>query len=209
MTTLQDILWTGPAAAPVTLLLAHGAGAPMDTPFMNFFADGLAAKGIRVGRFEFPYMAARRVTGRRRPPDNTVNLQAIWRGVITACGAPRPVIGGKSMGGRMASMLADEVNARGLVCLGYPFYGAGRRDKPRTAHLETLRTPTLICQGERDVLGDRPSVEALALSKHIRLHWAADGDHDLKPRKASGRTHDDNLKGALDAVLSFLSALPS
>jgi predicted alpha/beta-hydrolase family hydrolase len=204
---MTNFLWSGPARASVTLLLAHGAGAPMDSAFMNFFADGLAAKAIRVGRFEFAYMAQRRVTGQRKPPDRTEKLMDTWRAAISACSAP-PVIGGKSMGGRMASLLADEAGARGLVCLGYPFYGAGRRDKPRTAHLETLRTRTLICQGERDPMGDRPSIEALSLSKNITLHWAADGDHDLKPRKASGRTHDQNLKAALDAVHGFLSALP-
>jgi predicted alpha/beta-hydrolase family hydrolase len=206
--TAPEMLWAGPARAAVTLLLAHGAGAPMDTPFMTFFAEGLAAKGVRVGRFEFPYMAARRTTGRRKPPDTTETLLEAWRAAITGCGAARPAIGGKSMGGRMASLLADEVGARGLVCLGYPFYGAGRPDKPRTAHLATLRTPTLICQGERDPLGNRAAVTALALSPAITVHWCPDGDHDLKPRKASGRTHGQNLQGALDAAAKFLATLP-
>ena len=95
----------------------------------------------------------------------------------------------------------------GLLCLGYPFYGAGRRDKPRIAHLETLNTPTLICQGERDAMGDKASISALTLSPAIAIHWCPDGDHDLKPRKASGLTHEHNLNSALDAGLAFLAAL--
>lgn len=202
-----DLLWTGPAAAPLTMLLAHGAGAPMDTPFMTYFAEGIATLGVRVGRFEFPYMAQRRITGTRKPPNTAPILLDTWRAAIAACDVSKVVIGGKSMGGRMASMIADEMNVRGLVCLGYPFYGAGNRDKPRISHLLTLNTPTLICQGERDALGDRAAVEAITLSPKIAVHWAPDGDHDLKPRKASGRTHDQNLHGALDAVAAFLDSL--
>ena len=178
----------------------------MDTPFMTFFAEGLAAKGVRVGRFEFPYMAERRKTGIRKPPNKTPVLLDTWKAAIAAVDRP-VVIGGKSMGGRMASMVADEAKARGLICLGYPFYGMGKRDKPRIAHLENLQTPTLMCQGERDALGDRAAVEEIQLSRNIKLHWAPDGDHDLKPRKASGRKHDENLSDALDACASFLSAL--
>lgn len=200
------MLWNGPKKAPLTVLLAHGAGAPMDTPFMTFFADGIAGLGYRVGRFEFPYMAERRTTGARKPPNPAPKLLETWRAAMAACEGP-VVIGGKSMGGRMASMIADEMNAAGLICLGYPFYGAGKRDKPRIAHLHTLSTPTLICQGERDALGDRAAVEAIVLSPKISVHWLPDGDHDLKPRKASGHTHPENLHSALDAVGTFLSAL--
>jgi hypothetical protein len=199
------MVWNGPAQAPLTMLLAHGAGAPMDTPFMTFFAEGIAALGYRVGRFEFPYMAERRISGVKKPPNTAKVLLQTWCDAIAACRAENIVIGGKSMGGRIASMVADEQNVKGLVCLGYPFYGAGKRDKPRIAHLENLRTPTLICQGERDALGDRPAVEAITLSPKITVHWLPDGDHDLKPRKASGFSHDENLQSALDAVGTFLS----
>jgi uncharacterized protein len=202
-----DFLWTGPTAATTTLLLAHGAGAPMDTPFMTYFADSLAATGMRVGRFEFPYMAERRRTGVRKPPNTTTVLLDTWRAAVAHCGAARPIIGGKSMGGRMASMVADELKVAGLLCLGYPFYGAGRKDQPRIAHLEHLAARTLICQGERDAMGDRDAVSTLKLSKHISLHWCMDGDHDLKPRKASGRTHAQNLDGAREAIVGFVAAL--
>lgn len=200
------MLWNGPAKAALTVVLAHGAGAPMDTPFMTFFAEGLATKGFRVGRFEFPYMAARR-GGKRKPPDREPVLLETWRQVIAGVKTP-VVIGGKSMGGRMASLIADEVKAAGLLCLGYPFVGMGGKENPkRTAHLAVLKTPTLICQGTRDPMGGRDFVTGLTLSRKIRIFWAEDGDHDLKPRKASGRTHDQNLAAALDAAGQFLEPL--
>lgn len=201
------MLISGPKSSPLTVVLAHGAGAPMDTPFMTFFTEGLANAGYRCVRFEFPYMAARRKTGAKKPPDRQPVLLETWRAVIAEFGPAHLVIGGKSMGGRMASLIADEANVRGLVCLGYPFYGAGRKDKPRTEHLLSLKTNTLICQGERDPMGDRESVSQLKLSRAIKVQWLPDGDHDLKPRRASGRTHDENLTDALDATCEFLAAL--
>ncbi len=204
-----QFLWNGPEQAPLTVALAHGAGAPMDTAFMTFFAEGLAKHGYRVARFEFPYMAARRKAGGRRPPDRQPILLETWQSVINSIDREKLVVGGKSMGGRMATMISDAARPKmcGLLCLGYPFYGAGRADKPRTAHLETLRLPTLICQGTRDPMGNKETVSGLTLSKSIKMHWAEDGDHDFKPRKASGRTHEQNLTAALDAAAAFLSAL--
>jgi hypothetical protein len=201
-----NFLWDGPTTAPVTLVLAHGAGAPMDSPFMNFFAEGLAAKGYRVGRFEFPYMAARR-SGERKPPDRLPVLLDSWRAVCSELKDRRLVIGGKSMGGRIASLVADEARVAGLLCLGYPFVGIGKTQSNRTEHLATLKTPTLICQGTRDPMGDQARVSALKLSPAIKICWLADGDHDFKPRRASGRTHAQNLEASLDASAAFLSAL--
>ncbi|TAL02977.1 MAG: alpha/beta fold hydrolase [Rhodospirillaceae bacterium] len=207
----MELLFNGPKKSSLTIVLAHGAGAPMDTAFMTFFAEGLGNAGYRVARFEFPYMASRRTDGRKRPPDRQPVLLQSWQAVIEKL-APAPlVIGGKSMGGRMASLIAADpecpAHVRGLVCLGYPFYGAGRKDKPRTAHLATLSQPTLICQGTRDPMGDRDSVTALKLSHAIKVHWCEDGNHDLVPRKASGRTTEQNWQGALDAGIAFLARL--
>ena len=155
---MADFLWNAPKRAYLTVILTHGAGAPMDTDFMTFFAEGIAAAKYRVARFEFPYMAGRRKDGKKRPPDREPVLLATWREVIADIGEP-VVIGGKSMGGRMASLIAAAPDCpkdvRGLLCLGYPFYGAGRKDKPRIAHLTALKVPTLICQGERDPMGDK------------------------------------------------------
>ncbi len=205
----MDLLVDGPKNARWTTILAHGAGAPMDSPFMNTVAEGLAERGVRCLRFEFPYMAARREDGRRRPPNPQARLLDMWRSVVAQTGElpSRLIIGGKSMGGRMASLLADELGVAGLVCLGYPFHPAGKPERLRTEHLEALRTPTLIVQGERDALGRREEVEDYVLSGAIRVHWASDGDHDLKPRKASGRTHEANLSEALIAVEAFIASL--
>jgi predicted alpha/beta-hydrolase family hydrolase len=122
-------------------------------------------------------------------------------------GGERLVIGGKSMGGRIASMVADEVGARGLVCLGYPFHPPGRPEKLRTAHLETLSTPALIVQGTRDAFGTREDVLGYRLSPAIRVAWLEDGDHSWKPRASSGRTEAQNMAEALTAIRGFLAAL--
>jgi predicted alpha/beta-hydrolase family hydrolase len=206
----MDFIFNGPKTSPLTVILTHGAGAPMDTPFMDFFAEGIAAAKYRVARFEFPYMAARRKDGKKRPPDRELVLLETWRKAIGTIKGP-VVIGGKSMGGRMASLIAAAPDCpktvAGLLCLGYPFYGAGRKDKPRTAHLAALKTPTLICQGTRDPMGDQESVAALKLSRTIKVFWAEDGNHDLAPRKASGRTTERNWQAALDAAIAFLARL--
>ncbi|AVO56390.1 alpha/beta hydrolase [Ectopseudomonas mendocina] len=196
-----------PQGADVTLILAHGAGAPMDSPFMQHMAQSLAARGVRVVRFEFAYMAQRRVDGRRRPPNPQAQLLQQWREVYAqVCQqvAGPVAIGGKSMGGRMASLLADELDAAALICLGYPFYAAGKPEKPRVAHLAELRTPTLIVQGERDALGNREAVAGYNLSAAIELHWLEAGDHDLKPLKASGFSHEQHLETATRVITDFL-----
>ena len=203
------ILFDGPKTAPFTVVLAHGAGAPLDSPFMQAFAEGIATRGFRAARFEFPYMAARRETGSKRPPDRTPLLLESWRGVIAKLGGPqRLVIGGKSMGGRMASLVADEMGVAGLVCLGYPFHAPGKPPGPnRLEHLEALQTPTLICQGTRDPFGTTEEVPGYALSKAVSLHWLEDGDHGFKPRKKSGRTEEQNWTQALDAIKAFVGGL--
>ena len=198
-------LHDGPARAGAVLVLAHGAGAPMDHPFMTAVAAGVAAAGIGVVRFEFPYMRRRR-EGVRPGPDRPHVLEQHWRDVVAAIDAPALFIGGKSMGGRIASLLADDLGVAGLVCLGYPFHPAGRPDRLRTAHLRSLRTPSLICQGERDAMGRREEVESYALSPAIRLCWLPDGDHSFKPRKASGHTEAGNLTAAIEAVVAFIRA---
>ncbi|MQE66350.1 alpha/beta hydrolase, partial [Vibrio parahaemolyticus] len=116
-------------------------------------------------------------------------------------------IGGKSMGGRMASLLADELGADALVCLGYPFHPAGRPEKPRVEHLAELHAPALILQGERDALGNRATVESYRLSPMIQLRWLAAADHDLKPLKRSGLSHAQHLDSAAQAIASFLAAV--
>jgi predicted alpha/beta-hydrolase family hydrolase len=200
---MLHLLKTGPPSTP-RLLLAHGAGAPMDSPFMNTIVDKIAAAGIEVVRFEFEYMAKRREDGTRRGPDRAPKLIARFEEALSLVGPPAEVIiGGKSMGGRIASMIADEVGVAGVVCLGYPFHPPGKPERLRTAHLETLKTPTLIVQGTRDRLGTEGEVATYALSPSIELAWMGDGDHSFKPRKKSGRTLEQNLEAAADAVVAL------
>jgi predicted alpha/beta-hydrolase family hydrolase len=207
---VRDHGWLWNAAAgkvSATLILAHGAGAPMDSDWMNDMAARLAGLGVNVLRFEFPYMAQRRLDGGRRPPNPAPRLLECWREVYAQVRrhvAGPLAIGGKSMGGRMASLLADELGADALVCLGYPFYAVGKPEKPRVEHLAGLKTRTLIVQGERDALGNREAVQAYALSPAIEVLWLVAGDHDLKPLKASGFTHEQHLAAAAGKVAAFL-----
>ncbi|MGV6393986.1 alpha/beta family hydrolase [Pseudomonas caspiana] len=196
----------GKAAA--TLILAHGAGAPMDSDFMSDMAARLADQGINVLRFEFAYMAQRRIDGRRRPPNPQAQLLECWRQVyasvrphVTGCLA----IGGKSMGGRMASLVADELQVDALVCLGYPFYAAGKPEKPRVAHLADLKTRTLIVQGERDALGNKEAVEAYELSSAIDILWIPAANHDLKPLKSAGISYDQCLADTAQRIAGLLA----
>ncbi|KTC35489.1 alpha/beta hydrolase [Pseudomonas sp. ABAC61] len=207
---LWDVASVADPCRSPTLILAHGAGAPMDSGFMNEIAARLARHGVNVLRFEFPYMAQRRLDGGKRPPNPAPRLQECWREVYAQV---RPyvtgalAVGGKSMGGRMASLLVDELQAEALVCLGYPFYAAGKPEKPRVAHLAELTAPTLIVQGERDALGNRPAVEAYDLAPVIELEWLVAADHDLKPLKASGVSHEQHLESAAARVAGFLRAV--
>ena len=204
----SDFLFDGPEASAHRLVLAHGAGAPMDSPFMAAFAEGLGGRGIRVARFEFPYMRHRRADGGKRPPDRAPALRHSWLEAIAALGGgPGLAIGGKSMGGRIASLVADEAGVRGLVCLGYPFHPPGRPERTRVEHLAALQTPTLIVQGARDSLGTRDEVAGYALSAAIRLLWLEDGDHGFKPRKASGLSERENWDLGIAGVAEFVLGL--
>ena len=199
-----ELLKAGPDSEP-RLLLAHGAGAPMDSPFMNAVTERVAAAGVRVTRFEFEYMAKRREDGTRRGPDRAPKLMARFEEALDLVGPAREVvIGGKSMGGRIASMIADAVGAAGVVCLGYPFHPPGKPERRRTAHLETLATPTLVVQGTRDRFGTLEEVASYTFSPAVELAWMEDGDHSFKPRKKSGRTEEQNHEEAARAVVEFI-----
>jgi predicted alpha/beta-hydrolase family hydrolase len=153
-------------------------------------------------------MRERRTSGRRRPPDRNEALRRSWIEVVEQLdGADRLVIGGKSMGGRIASLVADELRVKGLVCLGYPFHPPGRPQRLRTAHLETLATPCLIVQGSRDALGSRQEIEGYTLSDSIRVVFLEDGDHSFRPRKSSGLTQAGHIESAAKAVAAFCGGL--
>lgn len=207
-------LVTEPPRPPAAvLLLAHGAGAPMDSPFMGAMAEGLAARGWRVVRFEFPYMARRRQGGPRSAPDRLPRLEQAFRDQLQreashhAGGLPL-FIGGKSMGGRVASLvadgLADGLDLRGCLCLGYPFHPPGKPETLRTEHLQRQRTPTLILQGERDAFGRRAEVEGYPLAPAVQLAWIPSGDHSFKPTRSSGLSEADAWALAVEAADGFL-----
>jgi hypothetical protein len=203
-----DFQFDGDESARQTIVLAHGAGAPMDSPFMNDMASELARHGLRVARFEFPYMAKRRIDGKKRGPDRAPVLTAFYANVVRQLGEPEKlVIGGKSMGGRIASMVADDLGVGGLVCLGYPFHPPGKPENLRTEHLKALRTPALICHGTRDPFGRPDEIAGYGLSDRIALHWVDDGEHDFKPRKSSGRTQNQNIVDAAAAISGFAQSL--
>lgn len=199
----------GPEQARMTILLAHGAGAAMDSSAMTASARTLTEVGFRAARFEFGYMASRRTSAGRKPPPRADKLNPEYIAAIDALDVKGPlIIGGKSMGGRVASMVADELYASrriaGLLCLGYPFHPPGKPEQLRTEHLAKIETPTLIVQGTRDLFGTREEVSSYALSKKIEILWLEDGDHDLRPRKSvSGFSLADHLKTLGEAVSSW------
>jgi predicted alpha/beta-hydrolase family hydrolase len=210
--SLPRFLQNGIQSEKPTIILAHGAGAPMDSLYMQTFAIGLAERGLQVVRFEFPYMSDRRKSGIKKPPNRAPILLETWAKVVDYFGSQNLIIGGKSMGGRIASMYAEELETnntpvKGIVCLGYPFHSPGRSEKLRTEHLISLKTPTLICQGERDAFGTQEDVKSYTLSKSIRYHWLTDGDHGFKPRKKSGFTEQQNWNSAMDAIEHFIRSL--
>lgn len=208
-----DFLFDGPDTAAVTILLGHGAGAPMDSASMTAAAKALAGAGFRVARFEFGYMSARRTDGARKPSPRAETLNPEYKAAIDQLAAKGPlIIGGKSMGGRVASMIADELyedgKIAGLLCLGYPFHPPAKPGQLRTAHLKALKTPALIVQGTRDEFGTRDEVAGYALSDSIELLWLQDGDHDLKPRKTiSGFAAADHLKTMGEAAAAWAARI--
>ena len=212
---IVEILTDGPKEGPV-YIFAHGAGADMTSEFITQVAEKLAKKGIRVVRFNFPYMMKRKEDGKRRPPDRAPKLMAAYEEVIKELNCP-VVIGGKSMGGRMSSMLLAENALReaedrlpilGSACLGYPFHAPKKDPKDRLDHLKELTEPLLIIQGTRDALGNEDEVGGYIkegrINPSIRVNWLEDGDHDLKPRKASGFSHQQHIDSAIEQVAEFV-----
>ena len=187
----------GPEKAAATFLFAHGAGAPMDSPFMKQVAEG--PRGARRARRPLRVSRTWRSGGRKASAARRTASPCCARGGPSSsrvsAAAARVAVGGKSMGGRIASMIADEVGARALVCFGYPFHPPGQPRQLRTAHLQALRTPALILQGTRDAFGVPDEVAGYGLSPAIRVEWIEDGDHSFKPPARSGRTETDNVEG--------------
>jgi len=207
----MELIYNGPVDGPL-FVFAHGAGAPATSDFMEAIATGLGLQGIRVARFNFPYMQQRVDNGTRRPPERAPKLIAQYQQLIASIDQPM-VIGGKSMGGRMASLVAadpttDElsVNAKikGIACLGFPFHPANKPESLRTEHFPLIKQAVFIAQGERDKLGTKEEVASYGLPDNIEWLWLEDGDHDLKPRVKSGFTHQVHLQKTISSMAEFI-----
>ena len=204
----MQLIFDGPSNGPL-FVFAHGAGAPLTSDFMEKVATGLAKQGIRVARFNFNYMQQRIETGSRRPPERAPHLIKQFMDVIQTLNQPM-VIGGKSMGGRMATLLAAQEpaellqNVKGIACLGYPFHPQGKPEKLRTEHLPAIKQPVAVIQGSRDRLGDKEEVEGYSLPEHFQWCWLEDGDHDFKPRVKSGLTQQQHIQSSIDFLVAYI-----
>ncbi|MGO4998197.1 alpha/beta family hydrolase [Oceanisphaera sp. W20_SRM_FM3] len=212
---MSQVLINGANDAPNRVLFAHGAGAGMDNAVMASLAVGLADAHIQVIRFEFPFMQKTRADGRRRPPDRAPALIACWQEMMHEFAHPRLFLAGKSLGGRMASLVVNEreneletdaLSPAGLIMLGFPFTPPNKPQQYRGEHLATLTTPSLLVQGERDAFGNKETVLGYALSPKIQTMWVTDGDHSFSPRKASGTSLDNNIAAIVATIRSFILA---
>lgn len=204
-----DLLWDGKRQDTV-VIFAHGAGANMQSAFMQTLAQGLAKTGLCVVRFNFLYMQANAKDGKRRPPDRSPKLLAHFEAVIAhvrqLTHAKKIVLMGKSMGGRMAAIVAENMPVSGVICLGYPFIPL-KGGEPRLAPIIGCQAPLLIVQGERDKFGGVAQVPHWPLPKTTLIHWLADGDHSFVPRKSSGTTEVANLEVAVNLCAKFIGEL--
>ena len=192
---------------PTVLALGHGAGGNRQTPFLTRLAEGLADTDRRVLLFNFPYSEAG-----RRAPDRAPLLEATVRAVAEAArgrlGADRLVLGGKSMGGRMASnVVAAGLPADGLVFLGYPLHPPGKPEKLRDAHLPLIPSAMLFVQGTRDAFADPQRLHPVLqrLGRRAALHTVEGGDHSFRVPKRSGRSERDVEQEILAAVTAWLA----
>lgn len=191
------------------VILAHGAGAGMESPFMQQVSQFLSDNGVQVVRFEFPYMRQRRLDGKKRPPDRVDKLLPAFQEVVDEFAGQTPVfLAGKSMGGRIASMLLEEADACAGFVFGYPFHPLGQPQSLRVDHLRGLNKSLYVFQGERDPMGTKEEVLGYGLPSAVRMFWLADGNHDLKPRVKSGFTQQEHMHSALVEMLDAIKHYP-
>lgn len=188
-------------------IFSHGAGAASDSDFMQHMAKLISEQGIDVGLFDFEYMQIAKQTNKRRPPERAPKLLIYFEQVLNHAQPGVPLfIGGKSMGGRMASMLACSTShpILGVLAFGYPFHPPKKPEKLRTEHFADIVCPFLVLQGERDTFGTRDELATIAMPKQPQYLWLTDGDHSLKPRKKSGVTELQNRETAAFGAVKFI-----
>jgi predicted alpha/beta-hydrolase family hydrolase len=203
----MTIQWLKPTKPIAQFIFAHGAGAGSDSDFMQVMAKHLYDLNIQVGLFDFEYMQQAKMQNKRRPPDRAPKLLAYFAEQLKQADPQLPLfIGGKSMGGRMASMLATESDMpiKGVIAMGYPFHPPGKPDKLRVEHFADIPCPFLILQGERDTFGNQIEVTQMTFAKSPKLVWLSDGDHSLKPRKKSGFSEQQHLLDAAKHAAQFM-----
>jgi uncharacterized protein len=189
------------------MLIAHGAGAGPDSTFMERCRDALAERGVQTLAIEFAYLQQMRREARRRPPprvDRLVEELARWCDLLSHPDLPPLWLGGKSMGGRVASLLAARDGAAGLVLCGYPFHPPGKPESLRLSHWPLIACPVLVVQGSRDPFGSREEIVGYDLGQ-ARVHLLEDGDHDWQPRRASGRTQASLIHEAAEVIAGFMA----
>jgi predicted alpha/beta-hydrolase family hydrolase len=195
----------GAEDSAVTIVLGHGAGAPMDSPFMAHMARRLA-EGHRVCRFNFPYMEQG-----RKAPDRAPVLEAAFASVVASVGSSGAVVvGGKSMGGRIASQaVAAGMDADGLLFFGYPLHPPGRPDRIRDEHLKTIDVPMLFIEGTRDSFCPLDTLRKVMrrIPGSAALAVIDGGDHSYKVPKSSGRTTEEAWDEAAQAAIGWLGTL--
>ena len=191
------------------LIIAHGAGGPMYTPFIRYFHTELAKKGYLTVRFNFPYMEAR-----RRVPDRREILEESYRAIVDQArndghNPARTVIGGKSMGGRIASQIAaNGVDVNGLFFLGYPLHPIGKTDQLRDEHLYRIKKPMLFVSGTRDSFARRDLLESVVskIGPNAQIHWIQNGDHSFKTPDAKTDS-TETMHEALASLTEWLQAI--
>ncbi|CAM4101464.1 alpha/beta fold hydrolase [Pseudoalteromonas byunsanensis] len=203
----MTIQWFKPNKPVAQFIFAHGAGAGSDSPFMQTIAQHLSELGILVGLFDFEYMQQAKAQGKRRPPDRAPKLLACFANQLEQANKQLPLfIGGKSMGGRMASMLATQGKypIKGVIAMGYPFHPPGKPEKLRIDHFSDIPCPFLVLQGERDTFGNQIELAQMKLDKSPEFIFFEDGDHSLKPRKKSGYSEAEHLLEAAKQATEFM-----
>jgi uncharacterized protein len=204
-----NLLWDGADSAGTVLVLAHGAGADMNHEYMAYFARGLGSDDLAVCRFNFRY-----TDEGRRAPDKQPVLEATYNEIVEEVRAERSpaklVLGGKSMGGRIAShIVSDGTAVNGLVYLGFPLHPPGRPDRIRDAHLQKIKRPQLFVEGTRDPFCPLDTLADVIGKRRLKADVVVikDGDHSLKVRKSSGRTTHQAWDEAITAIAAWIDRI--
>ena len=204
---LDNILINGPKEAKNILLFAHGAGSSMDSVFMNSIVKGLNKNGIITIRFEFPYMAKRRI-GKNTFPDKIIDLCVFYKNLYFQVKKKYPNkniwLGGKSMGARVSTIVSRSIDVNGVIAFGYPFHPINKIDKLRLESLQLCGPPILIIQGTRDKFGSIYEVKQYKIHKNNTIFWIEDGDHSYKTLKKSKFSSEESIAVAYNQASLFI-----